>query len=112
MGWRDYLKIHPACEEFPSLLPDELRALGDDIKRNRLREHAKVIRDGDGYAVIDGRNRLDAFELALGEISVFEGSGTPNRRFFDVIDLDIDPSQRRSKARPHCQITQTQARSV
>jgi hypothetical protein len=29
MGWRDVLKVHPACELFPPLPPDELKALPD-----------------------------------------------------------------------------------
>jgi len=34
--WRDVLTIHPAAELFPRMTPDELRALGDDIKKNGL----------------------------------------------------------------------------
>ena len=30
--WRDVLQIHPAAELFPLMTPDELRALGEDIK--------------------------------------------------------------------------------
>jgi hypothetical protein len=26
-NWRDHLKVHPAAELFPPLLPDELKAL-------------------------------------------------------------------------------------
>jgi hypothetical protein len=92
MGWRNLLKIHPACALFKPLPPDELAALGDDIRRNRLQERVKVIRDGEGYAVIDGQSRLDALELAVGPITVFESGGLrPNSRFFDLIELDGDP---------------------
>jgi hypothetical protein len=54
MGWRDHLKIHPACNLLPAMTPEELRALSDDIKANTLQERAKLIRDGDGYEMIDG----------------------------------------------------------
>jgi len=90
MSWRDVLKIHPACELFPPLPPDELKALGEDIKTNHLQQRAKVIRDGDKYALIDGRSRLDAIEAVGLTIKVFEGS-SPNNKFFEVVDPDTDP---------------------
>jgi hypothetical protein len=76
-SWRNVFKVHPACELFP-LPPDQLRALGEDIKANGLRETIKFVRyhrsagqydsrrgeDGDtDLILIDGRNRLDAMEL-------------------------------------------------
>ena len=33
-SWRDVIKIHPAADLFPMMSPDELKALGEDIKRN------------------------------------------------------------------------------
>jgi hypothetical protein len=36
-SWRDVLKIHPAAELFPRMSPDDLRALGEDIKANGLK---------------------------------------------------------------------------
>lgn len=72
--WRDVLKIHPAVELFPPLGHDELRALGEDIRKHGLREPVVVIRqyrrreggtmDIREYdlVLIDGRNRLDAME--------------------------------------------------
>ena len=32
-SWRDRLRVHAACVLFPELSPDELRDLGEDIKR-------------------------------------------------------------------------------
>jgi hypothetical protein len=86
MGWRDHLKIRPACNLLPAMTPEGLRALSDDIKANTLQERAKLIRDGDGYEMIDGRSRMDAVEM-IGPIQVFTGN-VPNNKFFEVIDLE------------------------
>ena len=67
--WRDVLPVHPAAELFPLMSKDELRELGEDIKKNGLT--APIIfwvrerKDWDGMArvqLLDGRNRLDAME--------------------------------------------------
>jgi hypothetical protein len=58
-GWRDHLKIHPACDLFPRMSESELRELGEDIKANGLRASIVLYRD----KLLDGRNRLDAMEL-------------------------------------------------
>src|SRR5262245_24893289 len=64
-SWRDILAIHPAAELFPLMSPDELKALGEDIKRsNGPRIRVAVISGPDGKPMLlDGRNRLDAMEL-------------------------------------------------
>ena len=74
MTWRDHLKVHPAADLFPLMSPDELRALGEDIKKNGLRTKIAVIvgDDGEPY-LIDGRNRLDAMELVGPAVNLFEG---------------------------------------
>jgi hypothetical protein len=66
-SWRDVLKVHPAAELLPLMPPDELNALGEDIKKNELTspiviwsEHG---RGGEPHYLLDGRNRLDAMEL-------------------------------------------------
>jgi hypothetical protein len=62
--WRDVLPIHPAAELFPLMSGDELRELGEDIKRRGLLEQPVFYRDPKlGVCVLDGRNRLDACEL-------------------------------------------------
>jgi hypothetical protein len=86
-GWRDVLKIHPACALFPPMGPDELRALGADIKQNGLQSPI-ITQDG---VIIDGRNRLDAMELV--GMTVIE-NGT--RRLSDevpweILDDEVDP---------------------
>jgi hypothetical protein len=71
-GWRDVLPVHPAAELFPPMTPEELRELADDIKAHGLREACSVIEvakspfvwNGKPVALLDGRNRMDAIELA------------------------------------------------
>jgi hypothetical protein len=79
VAWREVITVHPAADLFPLLYwrQDEFRALADDIKANGLHEKIKVIEkrrrqpdDGTHHLgdfeqiVLDGRNRLDAMELA------------------------------------------------
>lgn len=67
-SWRDVLPIHPACELFPPMSPDELRALGEDIAKNGLTSPIVLWRaDKRAPAVLlDGRNCLDAIEANTG----------------------------------------------
>jgi len=60
-GWRAVLPIHPAASLFPPMTPDELRELGEDIKKNGLKLPIAITGDG---KLLDGRNRLDAMEAA------------------------------------------------
>src|SRR4051794_18056182 len=64
-SWRDQIKVHPAADLFPMMTPDELKALGEDIKQNGLRMDIAVWQAADGrpWMLVDGRNRLDAAEL-------------------------------------------------
>ncbi len=63
-SWRDFWKVHPACDVFPPMNADELRKLADDIQAHGIRVtiQTRTAEDGQLY-VIDGRNRLDACEL-------------------------------------------------
>jgi ParB-like chromosome segregation protein Spo0J len=73
--WRDVLPVHAAAEMFPRMSPDELRELGEDIRKHGLHEPIVLLRKRrlrwDGSPIIgkydlellDGRNRLDAMEL-------------------------------------------------
>ena len=70
-SWRDVLPIHPAAEKFPLMDADDQKALGDDIKKNGLREGVSIL---DGQ-LLDGRNRLDAMELV--GIKLVTGNGHP-----------------------------------
>jgi ParB-like chromosome segregation protein Spo0J len=67
VSWRDVLPIHRACQLFPEMSPDELKALGEDIKASGLTSPiaitaSKGTETGWSYQLLDGRNRLDAME--------------------------------------------------
>jgi hypothetical protein len=65
--WRDKYKVHPAADIFPMMPDDQLRDLGDDIKRHGLK-HPIIFQHADGddaeALLLDGRNRLEAMERA------------------------------------------------
>jgi hypothetical protein len=96
--WRDVIKVHPSCELFPLLPKDELRALGEDIKAHGMKMPI-VLWTAETYSadrrsrpadmmLLDGRNRLDASELA--GVDVFDADGelaTLPIMFFG----DVDP---------------------
>lgn len=70
-GWRNSpnIDIHPAAELFPLLSSEDLDQLAEDIKKNGLQEPVSIIEDGVDHPrgkqiMLDGRNRLDAMELA------------------------------------------------
>jgi hypothetical protein len=102
--WRDVLTIHPAAELFPRMTPDELRALGEDIKKNGQRQPIAIIerarRRPDGtlhvndpplQEVLDGISRLDAMEAA--GIAVIGKDGQLHKQVLrTVVDTDeVDP---------------------
>jgi ParB-like chromosome segregation protein Spo0J len=63
MGWREYLKVHPAADVFPMMSDEELAALGEDIKKNGLMHPLVTMPIGEGLPVlVDGRNRIEAME--------------------------------------------------
>jgi hypothetical protein len=98
-SWRSALAIHPAAELLPSVSPDELRALGEDIIKNGLTSPIALWRASpDGQAVLlDGRNRLDAIELVTGKPVEIDASGLMAGDFLatdKVVVLDgrsVDP---------------------
>jgi hypothetical protein len=66
-SWRDVLKVHPAAKLFPMMSADELRELGEDIKKNGLKTDIifwSPTIDSESAYLLDGRNRLDAMEAA------------------------------------------------
>ena len=70
-SWRDFLPVHPAANLFPLMSPEELRKLGEDIDKNGLKLPIALWRAPGSEApaqLLDGRNRLDAIEAAIGPI--------------------------------------------
>jgi hypothetical protein len=83
-SWRDVLQVHPAAELFPLMSPDELKALGEDIKANGMTSPSVVTfleADGEPW-LVDGRNRLDAL-AAMG----FEFT-TDGPEIIDIVTKD------------------------
>jgi hypothetical protein len=68
--WRTRYPVHPCADVFPMLPDDELDALAADIKTHGLKNPIVLWRDlgaGKGrreYLLLDGRNRLEAFQRA------------------------------------------------
>jgi len=93
-SWRDILPIHPAAELFPRMSPDELRALGEDIKKNGL--HVPVaLWSGGGKKmyVIDGINRLDAMEtvgIAFDDMKGFQTMKPETDPYAFAISMNIE----------------------
>jgi hypothetical protein len=70
-SWRDVIKVHPAADMLPEMTTDEKKLLGEDIRRNGLRNRVAVIEGPDDEPIlIDGRSRLDAMELVGLEIAL------------------------------------------
>ena len=97
-GWRSTLPIHPAAEMFPLMSPDELRTIGEDIMKNGLRSPIALWRADpkSPLSLPDGRNRLDAIEVATGKPVTI---GAPSLMAGDflacdkviVLDSRVDP---------------------
>jgi hypothetical protein len=97
-SWRDVLPIHPAAELFPLMSPAELRKLGEDIKKNGLTSPIVLWSDRKSPAVLlDGRNRLDAIEMAtgspaiIGAPSIMAGKDFLARDRVITLDQSADP---------------------
>jgi ParB-like chromosome segregation protein Spo0J len=99
-SWRDVQLIHPAAEMFPLMAdtdPAALKELGEDIKTNGLTWPIALWSDGKSPAVLlDGRNRLDAIEIAIGPVTIGPPSIIAGKDFLAcnkviVLDAKVDP---------------------
>jgi hypothetical protein len=62
-SWRDVTSVHPAADLFPLMSAEELKVLGEDIKKNGMTSPVTLWVDAAGKSLLlDGRNRLDALE--------------------------------------------------
>jgi hypothetical protein len=77
--WRNVLPVCEAAVFFPQLPPDQLQALADDIYKNGLKTPISLWAERPGrgakFYLLDGRNRLDAMEMA-GLLTVKNGALT------------------------------------
>jgi hypothetical protein len=90
--WRDQIPVHPACKLFPPMPPDELRALGEDILKNKGLNSAIVLwrADRKGQAqLLDGRNRLDAMELV--GFQMVDDDGLLKLPYVEEVEPPTDP---------------------
>jgi hypothetical protein len=89
-SWCDVLVLHPAAELLPLMSRDDLKALGEDIKKNELTSPIVIWsergRDDEPHYLLDGRNRLDAMELV--GIPVLNEKGDLCVPLVKVSDLD------------------------
>jgi hypothetical protein len=90
-AWRSRLSVHPAADKFDLLEGDELGSLVADIKKHGIRQPIALMKDGAGWMVVDGRNRLTAAEIA--GIDLFMPDGKLIWRHFKTVDgsNDFDP---------------------
>ena len=68
-SWRNVISVHRAADLFPMMPPDERIALGEDIAKKGMTSPIAITAErrmnGEWrYFLLDGRNRLDAMELA------------------------------------------------
>ena len=94
-NWHDVIPVHPAADLFPMMGPEDLQALADDIRANGLLQPIVFYE----RRLLDGRNRLDALELAgfrFGVTKDFEvGCFDPDDKWVELPTEflhDIDPA--------------------
>jgi hypothetical protein len=88
-SWSD-LPVHPACALFDPLTADELRELGEDIKKHGLVSPITIFRDHGGkYWLLDGYNRLAAMKLVGIRFELSNDDSNWRLRLSD--DLDVPP---------------------
>jgi hypothetical protein len=91
-SWRDVLPIHPAADLFPLMSPDELAALGEDIRKHGLTSSIVLWSDGKSQALLlDGRSRLDAIEIAISSPAIVGAPSLIAGKEVIVLDRSVDP---------------------
>jgi hypothetical protein len=101
-SWRELFPPHPACAMFPPLQDDAMKALVADIKEHGIRHPIKLWKylDKDGHPqdpenpdrayVLDGANRLDAFESLCGALQLEHHDGFFIGVPFELVTV-VDP---------------------
>jgi hypothetical protein len=85
--------VHPACEAFPLLPPDELEALADNIRASGLRDPITVTPD---FLLLDGKNRCAACAMAgvIPTYTVYSGDPVEYVVSRNLARRHMDESQR------------------
>jgi hypothetical protein len=91
-SWREVIPVHPAAELFPLMIPGELKALSADIQKNGLAVPVILWEDPNdkSLSLLDGRNRLDAAEVAGLPVLDKDGNWLDLAIRYDVV-RDGDP---------------------
>ena len=89
--WRNVLPIHPAAELLPRMSQDELRELGEDIRRRGLQTPIAILVGEDNVErLLDGISRLDAMDMAGLEI-VTDGELNLDVVHTQTVPGNVDP---------------------
>ena len=79
--WRQQFKVHPAADVFPMMQDGELGKLAENIQAHGLKTKIDVRRIGDSFEICEGRNCLQAMELAGIDLD-------PSRHFNEINPVD------------------------
>src|SRR6266851_2188332 len=93
-SWRDWVKVHPAADNYPMMSEDDQRALGEDIEAHglqkplvfycdRVKRNRKDYPSDDELVLLDGRNRIAA--MAMVGVPLFD---TDSGRFSPDVRCD------------------------
>ena len=91
--WREKYEVHPAADVFPMMTDEELKDLGEDIKKNGLLRCITI--EQRLGVLIDGRNRLEAMERAGVELDPEEDIGYVFGEDIDAISFVISANIKR-----------------
>jgi hypothetical protein len=116
-SWRDVIKVHPAADMFPMMSDAELEVLSKDIAKHGLNSKVTLWRETDDsrqVVLLDGRNRLDAwehagFDIELDGLNLYNGDVCLSL----VLPSNNDPFDYVIAANIHrCHLTPEQKREI
>jgi hypothetical protein len=75
MTWRDHIKVHPAADLFPMMPDDELKAMGEDIKKGGLK-YPLAVWSPTVEAYKNGEPRRSSWTVAIGSLPCTRSAST------------------------------------